>query len=58
MTHALAVAECEQGLFGTGGWVPGDYIKAVGEGAGDPAAADDATAKRGKSLDIGNERHV
>lgn len=39
-----------QGLFGAGGWVPGDYIEAVGKGAGDPAAADDATAKRGKIL--------
>ncbi|MNZ82876.1 hypothetical protein D3C78_1015860 [compost metagenome] len=47
-----------QGCFGAGRRVPGDDVEAVGQGAGDPAAADDAAAEGGEGFDLGDEGHA
>ena len=46
-----------QGCLGARGRVPGDDVEAVGQGAGDPAAANDAAAESGEGLDLGDEGH-
>jgi len=47
-----------QGLLGAGGRVPGDYVQAVGQGAGNPAAADHAATQGSEGLDFGDEGHI
>ena len=37
--------------------IPGDHVEVMGQGAGDPAGADDAGAEGSEGLDIGNEGH-
>ena len=46
-----------QGSFGAGRRVPGDDVQAMGEGAGNPAAADDSAAQGGEGVDVGNVGH-
>jgi len=46
-----------QGSFGAGRRVPGDDVQTMGEGAGNPATADDSAAQGGKGVDVGDVRH-
>ncbi|MNL38024.1 hypothetical protein D3C87_1602040 [compost metagenome] len=46
-----------QGRLGAGRRVPGHHVEAVGEGAGDPAAADDTAAEGGEGFDFGDKGH-
>ena len=46
-----------QSGFGAGRWVPGNHVQAMGQGAGDPAAANDAGTQGGEGFDVGNEVH-
>ncbi|MNV92481.1 hypothetical protein D3C71_1870860 [compost metagenome] len=46
-----------QGLFGAGRRIPGDHVQAMGQGAGDPAAADHAATQGGEGFDFSDKGH-
>ncbi len=50
--HAFA-----QGGFGTGSRVPGHHVQAVGQCAGDPAAANDTAAQGREGFDVSDKGH-